>query len=265
MKTTTYDYTAVDLVHALKKVGVQKGDVIFSHVGMGFLGKPKEGSDKDSVARIIVDAFREVLGPEGTLIVPTYTYSFCRKEEYDAATSPSLVGYFTEAFRIMPGVLRSREPIFSAAGFGPRVVELFRDLPPTSFGVDCLYDRLVRKDASICNIGVGFRYATFIHYVEKSVGVPYRFDKTFSGIIREEGKKIPMEMVYYVRTTVEDEDSMPDLSRLEDDARRSGLLHEVPLGRSVVTRVGCRELLELGAAAIRKNPWYLAHGFYTHI
>ena len=264
MSATTYAYKAADIVEALKKVGVRKGDIIFSHMGMGFLGTLKEGHDRDTVVRIIVDAFKEVLGPEGTLIVPTYTYSFCNGEDYDASTSPSTVGYFTEAFRKLPGVARSREPIFSVAGFGPHIPQLFASLPNTSFGVDCIYDRLVKAGASICNIGVGFRYATFIHYVEKSVGVPYRFDKIFHGNIVEEGKKVPTDMVYYVRTAIDDLDSWPDLTRLEEDARRTGVLHEAPLGRSVVTRVGCREVLDLGSAAIKQNPWYLVRGFYAH-
>jgi aminoglycoside 3-N-acetyltransferase len=265
MSTDAYDYEASDIVKALKSVGVQKGDILFPHVGMGFLGKAKEGSDKDVIARMIVDAFREVLGPEGTLIVPTYTYSFCNGEDYDVAHSPSTVGYFTEAFRTLPGVVRSREPIFSVAGLGPRAGELFKDLPATSFGADCIYDRRVKAGASICNVGVGFRYATFIHYVEKSAGVPYRFDKTFKGTIIEGGEKALAEMTYYVRTTVDDTDSWPDLTRLEEDARTRGILHEASLGRSVVTRAGCREVLELGTEAIKKNPWYLAQGFYTHV
>ena len=263
MMKTDFDYTHADIVSALKKVGIKKGDIVFSHVGIGFLGFPKEGGQKEAVQSII-KAFKEVLGPTGTFLVPTYTYSFCNGEDYDARSSPSTVGYFTEVFRKQRGVTRSREPNFSVAGIGPKVKTLFKNLPMDSFGPDCLYDRLTKMNATICNIGVGFRYATYVHYTEQSASVPYRFMKVFKGNIIERGGKTPQEISYYVRTTVDNEDSMPDLSRLENDARRAGALHEAPLGRSVVSHISCRDFYDSATRGIRNNPWYLAEGFTKH-
>ena len=117
---------------------------------------------------------------------------------------------------------------------------------------------------TICNIGVGFRYATYVHYVEQCAGVPYRFMKTFKGNIIENGKKTPEKSTYYVRTTVDNEDSMPDLSRLEKDCLRNGTAHEAPLGRSVVTNISCQDFFDAAVAGVKKNPWYLAAGFTKH-
>lgn len=75
----------------------------------------------------------------------------------------------------MPGAVRSRDPIFSVAGIGPDVNKLFKELPVECFGPSCIYDQLKKANAYICNIGVGFQYATFVHYVEEKVGAPYRF------------------------------------------------------------------------------------------
>lgn len=50
------------------------------------------------------------------------------------------------------------------------------------------------------------------------------------------------------------------MTRFEEDARRSGVFHEAPLGCSLLSRVGCKEPLELGRAAIKRNTRYLAQG-----
>jgi len=61
---------------------------------------------------------QEWLGEEGTLLVPTFTYSLTRQACFDRATSPSEVGLMTEQFRTLPGVARTRDPIFSVAVWG---------------------------------------------------------------------------------------------------------------------------------------------------
>ena len=259
----TVGYGHDEIVAALRDVGVGRGDIVFSHVGMGFLGPPREPLSPTAAADQIVDAFLEVLGSSGTLLVPTFSYSFCSGRDYDALTTPSTTGAFTEVFRKRPGVVRSREPNFSVAGLGPACEALFRDLPMDSFGAGCLYDRLRSADAALCNVGVGFRYATYVHHVERQIGVPYRFEKEFSGYIVENGTRTFEKTVYYVRTTADDQDSLPDLSRLEEDVRRAGTLKEIPLGRSIITRISCKDFTDAATAGIRRHPWYLARGYAT--
>ena len=261
---TPCDYDIRSTVRALRKAGVKKGDVIFSHVGMGLLGRPQGELIAETAASVLNRAFSEVLGEEGTLIVPTYTYSFCNGKDYNPQVTPSTVGHFTEWFRTRPGVLRSREPIFSVAARGTRARELLGALPPDSFGEDSIYGRLLRAGGLLCNIGLGFQYATFVHFVEQTVGVPYRYKKEFRGNVIEDGESTPEKVTYYVRSEEAGDDSLPDLSRLEDDARRAKALTEVPLGRGVVTAISCRDFFNLAEAGIKKHPWYLARGFDTH-
>lgn len=254
------DYDKEELKAALLATGIQKGGVVFSHIGMGFLGYPKEGASLDSMFEVIYSALTEVLGENGTWLVPTYTYSFCRGESFDVQNSVSTTGYFTERFRKMSGVKRSIEPIFSAAGIGPKINRLFKNLPMDCFGKDCIYDRLMKINASICNIGVGFRYAAFIHYVEQAQAVPYRFKKTFSGEIINGDERKTTDIIYNVRSGIDDASTLPNLIRLEKDAYNSGYLKCQSVGRGRVTNISCRDLYELCVQGIKKDPWYLAVG-----
>jgi len=256
-----YHYNKAELKKALLEAGIKSGDTVFSHVGMGFIGYPQEGKDLNIMFDVILSAFLEVLGPKGNFIVPTYTYSFCKGENFDPANSASTVGFFTEEFRKGRGVKRSLDPIFSVAGVGPKIRELFENLPDDCFGPNCVYDRLKRADAQICNIGVGFQFATFIHYAEESAGVPYRFKKTFRGWLINGSEKIAKESVYYVRNVEEDVSTFPDLSRLERDADNSGKLKKAKVGLGFVTSISCKNLFDLCITGIKSHPWYLARGY----
>ncbi|MBU1165643.1 AAC(3) family N-acetyltransferase [Candidatus Micrarchaeota archaeon] len=256
-----YHYTRDELVGALEEVGLKKGDIVFSHVGMGFLGYPKEGRDIDTIFDVIHGSLREVVGEEGTLIVPTYTYSFCKGEPFDIQNSPSTVGVYTEKFRKLPEAKRSMDPIFSVAGIGPKTEELFKGLPPTCFGEDCIYDRLVKKGGHICNIGVGFRYATFIHHAEKMASVPYRADKDFTGEVIDGKKKHHITMTFYARTGVDDTSTYSDLSRLEKEARTRRMCKSKAVGRGEITNISCRDMRDLAIEMIKKQPYYLARAY----
>lgn len=251
-------YTLDELITALNAVGLESGDIVFSHTGLGFLGRPEPGHSMDAACRMLDQAFNEVLGVTGTLVIPTYTYSFCKQQTYDPDLSPAEVGDFPNYFRRLPGVRRSMDPIFSVAARGPATADLIDELPRDCFGQGSVYDRLVKANAKLCNLGVGFRYATFIHYVEQLLGVPYRFKKLFCGTaLREEGPR-KEGWVYNVR--VLGPNGWADLSALEEEALKHGVLKIAPLGRSSVTCISIRDLFELSRECVIRNPWFLAKG-----
>lgn len=258
-----HHYSRADLEGALRRAGVAAGDVLFSHVSMGMLGFPEEGATEQGMFETIYGAVRSVIGAGGTWMVPTYTYSFCRNQPFDPAATPSTVGPFTERFRKQPGTVRSREPIFSVAGVGPRAAEFLADGPRECFGADCLYDRLARARAKICNIGVGFRTVTYVHYTEQRLSVPYRFLKPFSGEMVVEGRSERQTWLYNVG--VLNDATAPDLHALERMAAERGLFKTEPVGLGAVTVFGCDALDVLGEEALRADPWALARGPATDL
>lgn len=252
-------YNRAELAAALRAVGVERGDLVFSHVGLGLLGYPEEGRSLEVACRVVVDAFRDVIGAEGTWLVPTYTYSYTASEVYDPATTPSTVGPFTDYFRSLPEAVRSDDPIFSVAAIGPRAEELLGDLPRDCLGEDSVYDRLKRLGGKICNLGVGFRYATFIHHIEQMAGVPYRYRKPFRGLTMRDGRATTETWVYNVRPLfIESCDTV--LARLEPHARERGIVRSAPVGRGDVICVSAQELWETALEKLREDPWFVAVG-----
>ena len=127
MSEKKWDYSKEEFIQGLKNCGIKKGDVVFTHVGFAFLGIPKDFNTNEQVCKMILNSFLEVLGSEGTLLVPTYTYSFCENKSFDVNNSPSTIGPFTEFFRKQKNILRSKDPIFSVAGIGPRKEEFLEN------------------------------------------------------------------------------------------------------------------------------------------
>ena len=184
-----WDYSKEGFKKALKDAGIKKGDIVFTHIAYAFLGKPKHCKNNEQICQLILDSFLDVLGKEGTLLVPTYTYSFCKNHNFDINNSPSIIGPFTEYFRKQKNVIRSKDPIFSVAGIGSKSEELLSDLPHTCFGKNSIYDRLRKNGGKICMVGLQLQWATFRHHIEEMANIPSRFIKKFNGEIIQNNNK----------------------------------------------------------------------------
>ena len=100
--------------------------------------------------------------------------------------------FFSGIHRIFPSICQGLcdQPIRSIRLLvWDRMAEkLLTRLPNTSYGKDCLYERLLKSEGKICGIGVGLAEAPFLHYVEEIVGVPFRYKKLFTGCIGQNGQ-----------------------------------------------------------------------------
>jgi len=106
--------TKNEIKSALSALGVRPGELALVHSSLKAFGRVENGADT------VIDALLEVLGPEGTLVLPTFTLSFQPLEKiiFDTVNSKSEVGIITEVFRRRPGVLRSTHLVHSVAASG---------------------------------------------------------------------------------------------------------------------------------------------------
>jgi aminoglycoside 3-N-acetyltransferase len=107
------------LVKDLRALGLQSGDDVMVHSSFKSLGGVVGGPPT------VVEALLEVVGPEGTLVVPTFTHS--GTTHFDPLVSPSHNGAITEAARAHPRALRSWHPTHAVTAIGPAAAELVRD------------------------------------------------------------------------------------------------------------------------------------------
>ncbi|MGL9621711.1 AAC(3) family N-acetyltransferase [Bradyrhizobium sp. U531] len=255
----SYSYNRDDLLTAIEAIGIHPGDLVSLHVSLGRLGLPL-GVERNytALSNFVIDVFLEVLGQKGTLMVPTYTYSFGRGHPYDVDTTPSWIGEFPEVFRSRTNAVRSRDPMMSWAAIGPSSQAILRNVSNHCYGTGSAFDNIARANGMICTLGIGLWSATFCHYVERMANVPFRFDKCFRGTIREHGQEREEEWIFFAAPRVSN--CQPNATGLERKANERSIVRVAPIGRAEIRGVRAQEYLTCGLAELRENPWLTASG-----
>jgi aminoglycoside 3-N-acetyltransferase len=246
--------TKDDIVTALKKSGLKKGDIVFVHSSIGKFGYVKEAKDKFELANLIIDCFLDVIGRTGTLATPTFTYSFTKNETFDVDNTPSTVGAMTEALRKRKDAVRSVHPIFSIAAIGPKSKFLTSNLDKTCFGKNSVFRKLLQLNAKHVFFGTDLQSCTFIHLIERDYNVPYRYEKKFTGEIIANGKRYRDTYTYYVRYLNKNIKLYP--IRFQKYLINKGLMSEVKLGRGYIRVISTKRLYEEGIKMLKRDIFY---------
>ena len=249
-------YNRAQMAQALERTGLRRGDVVFSHSNVGYFGYPEEGQTEDAVFQTILGAFQDVIGKEGTLVVPTFTYSFCKGELFDPDHTPSTCGMFTEMLRQHPDVHRSHDPIFSVAALGSQAEELTTDVPPECLGRDSFWARFLQAGGTICNLNLSAGFSTFIHYVERCLNVPYRYDKLFTGTFIREGQLRKVAAIYSCRD-LSNPHTKTNIEVFNELAESEEIVQTAVVGRGSVVRVRATDFYGVLEDEITRNPWLL--------
>jgi len=254
-----FDYTKTEIVNALVKIGLVKGDKIFVHSNLGFFGILKNAKNQNDYWKIFKEAIFEVIGDEGTLAVPTFSYSFCWDTEFNLYTTPCTVGMFSELVRKDHDSKRSEDANFSIAAIGKHANYFTETSQNHSFGQDSFWDRFVKSNGKICCFNVGLLYNTLIHYAEKLLQVPYRYDKSFKGVFIKKEIKETRNYIHFVRD-LSDPYTVPDLSQLNKIAYELKKAKDVKLGKGQISCIFAQDVLEIIKHQIPMDPYFLIKG-----
>lgn len=219
----------------------------------------KEGLEMKNLSRLVIKSFLKVLSPTGTLLVPTYTYSIGKGEIYEVETTPSVIGDFTEIFRTMENVIRSRDPMLSTAGIGSAAKRILREISFSCYGKGSTFDNICAANGKICTLGIGIYWATFRHYIEESAAVPFRFLKEFRGIVKE-GEIEKEEIWSYFAAPKGVANCQPNGIPLENILTKKGLIREQKIGRGIIKCIDAKDFLKHGIDELQINPWLTAKG-----
>lgn len=251
----SFHYTKEQLVAAIKRLGIREGDTLFSHSNIGFLGLPQGANSTEEVAELIFKSIMEVIGEEGTLVVPTFTYSFQQGQIYDVNGSPSTCGALTEYVRNLPHSIRSNDPAVSVAAVGSKAKLLTNSVSSNSYDENSFFSRFLSQKGKIFNINFDAG-STFIHFVERELKVPYRYDKTFSGtvVINNEVKDVTSTIWVRDLSSPGTEASFTSFHNL---AKSKGLFLSESVGRGSVGTISAEETYQLIKSTLPNRPEFL--------
>jgi len=244
------------IVQGLKEVGLKHGDIVMVHSQLHAIGYV-EGVPVADIPEIYLRAFDEVVGDEGTIVVPTYTTSFGRfATPFNLETTPSESGVFSEHVRMSKGAVRTLHPIQSLAALGSQAQTLGGDHPCWNVGHDTIWDRMHRKGAKVVALGISLaKTMSFMHQVEFLACVPYLYQKILQGEVSAGGKRVIHD--FYMAVRYLNYGISNDLSRLDADLNDLGAIKLAPLGGDWVSSVTMEAAFEVGMKGLRNDPYYL--------
>lgn len=172
-------YNKEQLKKDLYNLGIREGDVVLMHSSFKSLG------ELDGGAKTFYEGFIELLGDEGTLIVPALSYDKVNEASpvFNLNETSSCIGYLSEYFRTkVEGVKRSIHATHSCCVYGKYADEIIsgHELDLTPVGENSPFAKLPRYNGKILMLGCGTRCNTLMHGVEETVDNPYVMDKNYT-------------------------------------------------------------------------------------
>lgn len=220
-------YSAENIKEALLNVGASDCETLFIHSDVMF-GRPAEGFKRKEYLGTLYEI---VAGLNiKNIIVPTFTYSFCNNEDYDVTGSKTSMGAFNEYVRKLDGRYRTDDPILSVS-VPVELKEKFENASNESLGVNSALDIIhSMDDVKFLFLGAEMGDCfTYVHYVEKMMNVPYRFDMAFEGnVIYPDGSVKRRTQI--INTQCAGVKLPPKYDYFEDEMFRNGYLKKVRVG-----------------------------------
>ncbi len=238
---------------ALYAVGADDCEALFMHSDIMF-GQPVGAfSRKEYLAALY--GFIEELGARN-VIIPTFTYSFCNNEDYDIAKSRTSMGAFNEYVRKLDGRYRTDDPLLSVS-VPESLRPLFSGLGEQSLGKDSALDRLHGMDG-VKFLFLGAEMAdcfTYVHYVEKMLDVPYRFDMPFEGnVIYPDGTTV--RRTQYIHTQCAGVRLLPKNVHFENEMEEKGYLLKKRVGDRYIACISEKDAYREIKRHIEDNIFY---------
>ncbi len=210
-----------DLRACLSCLEVEKGDSLYvasdsTRLMVEMKRKYNLGSkqQRDEVLSALVDVLQETVGAEGTLLFPVFSWMFCRGEGFDRRASLGEVGALNNwILKNRTDFLRTRHPLYSFMVWGRNANHLAGMDNVDAWGGDSPFAWLYCNGGKMLLLDVGLQRAfTFMHFVEESVRVPYRYFKNFRGEYKDlDGTKSIRSYTMYVRDlAISSQEYLPD-------------------------------------------------------
>ncbi len=230
-----------DVAEQLRALGVEKAGVLLVHTSFRAV-RPIEGGPLGLIA-----AFRAALGPDGTVVMPSWTGN--DDEPFDPATTPASadLGVVADTFWRLPGAVRSSHPAAFAA-LGPRAERITSGpLPIPPHSIDSPVGKVYQLDGQVLLLGVGHDGNTTLHLAELLAGVPYRVPRHCT--VLQDGR--PVRIDYG-----ENDHCCARFSLADEWLRARDLQSEGPVGHAHARLVRARDIVEVALDHLARDPSY---------
>lgn len=260
---TSAPVTVSSLVSDLRALGVAEGMTLLVHSALSKLGWVAGG------AQAVVLALEEALGPDGTLVMPSFSTSLteplhwenppvpetwwetirAETPAYDPAFTPTReMGSIADTFRAQPGTVRGDHPHVSFSARGPRAREIVCDHAlQAGLGEGSPLSRVYDRDGWILLLGVNHANNTSLHLCEYRASYPSKKMTRQGAPVLVDGKRMWVE---FEDLDWDDED-FPKLGADYEREMKAARVGRVGIGESRLTPQ--RPLVDYGVQWLERN------------
>ena len=232
------------LVAQLRELGVRHGGVLLVHASFRAVRPVEEGPTG------LVHALRDVLGSDGTLVMPAWTGDDDQPFDPETTAASADLGVVADVFWRMAGVVRSTHP-FAFAAAGPRAAEITSgSLPSPPHSAESPVGRVHDLDGQVLLLGVQHDANTTLHLAEVLAGVRYRVSKHIT--VARDGRP--------VRIDYEENDHCCARFALVDGwLRDRGLQTEGTVGHAGARLMRARDVVRVALDHLGRDPLIFLH------
>lgn len=260
MNLLTSPNTKASLVADLRNLGLKQGDLVLAHASLSKLGWV--------VGRevTVLDAILEVIGDEGTLIMPSQTGDNSTPEHwqnppvpnewidlikqnmpaFDPKRTPTrAMGKVVDALLSYPNVERSNHPQVSFCGYGPLAKEILANHQLTpGLGDGSPLKKLYDRNAKILLLGVGYGNCTALHLSESHLDDAEWINTGASILVDGKATWVEFQEIAY-----DDE----DFEKLGIDYEKTHIVAKANVGAALCRYIDLKDLCDYANTWFKEN------------
>ena len=250
-------YNKKEIISALKKVGLKKGETIYINHKLFKLGNLYEAKNKNHYYKIFFDSIYKVIGRNGTMTTNTYTFQTLRygkKFIYEKTKSTS--GELSDFIRRKKGSLRSHHPAFSVTALGKNKEYLCSNNSHHNYGYNSPYHRFIELEGKVLNLGLPPWSNPFLHFAEFLVGVPYYYNKLTKVNYYKNNKKVNKFFSTSVRYLgLNMKIQINKMNKLHREMKKRKIVKEANLGSSKIYLLDAKKYLNIVLKYLQKDQF----------
>lgn len=234
--------------------GLNKGDKVYVTSDVKGLLYDLMHHEDDTDLNILIDAIIDIIGPEGTLVFPTFNWSFCGGTPFDYYKTPAKTGSLCKIALARDDFKRTKHPIYSFCVWGKDKDVLCAMENKSSFGNDSPFAYMVEHGYRNLFIDKDLQHSfVFVHYVEQSVGhLHYRYLKDFTADYTDENG-ITEKRTYDMNVRDLDMDVENVIYAFEDEFIEKGVMQRFYINDLEYKIIELKEMYPIVAEDVRHN------------
>ncbi|RWD52338.1 MAG: peptide synthetase [Mesorhizobium sp.] len=209
----------------------------------------------NDVSSILLEAI-ERLAASTTVILPSFTLSYCATKEFNLMETKSETGVLADLVMRKLSAGRTKHPAYSMVVTGPKMRELCETewWKRTPFGDDSIFGLISRVGGLI--MGIGTAVATHVHRCETIARVPYMKTIDIDGIVDFGMGPTTASSSVYVRDVA----GRPEFKFLERNVARDvqemkDVTREFALGGTYARLIDVNDMEAILVRAMRHEPY----------